>query len=304
MWRGLRRVAAGGVGLVAVFGVAACGSGGGRSGSSGGQSASAVGQAGAAQAVETAYRSTAGEKTAAFRIEETVNAAGSGGASANETITGSGQADLASHAFSVSMNNPSGAGTEIIWSGGMEYVRLPASQRSTIPGHKPWVGVNMTKVAQAKLRGSSSELAAPNTSDPGQALAQLAAVSSGVSKAGAGTVAGVPVTGYRAHLSLDKLASQVQAMYGTEAAQGVRQEEQILGTSLPVQVWVDAQHLVRQIRYQIPVPAAAGGSGGGTATETMTFTSFGAPVTITPPPASQVADITGQAIQHAQARSG
>ena len=295
-------MAAGGVGALAVLAAAACGSGGGGSAPGGARSAS--GPNAAAQAVETAYRSTAGEKTAAFRVQETINAAGSGGSSANQVIAGTGQANLASHAFSVTMSGAAGGSTEILWSGGIEYVQVPASQRGTVPGHKPWVSVNMNKVAHAKLHGASTQLAAPNTSDPGQALAQLAAVTSGVSKEGAATVAGVPVTGYRAQLSLGKLASQVQSMYGAQAAQGVRQQEQKIGTSLPVQVWVDAQHLVRQIRYQVPVPAAAGGASGGSATETMTFTSFGGPVTITPPPASQAADITSQAIQQAEASAG
>jgi hypothetical protein len=304
MLRGFSAVALGGAGVVAVLGMAACGSGSGGSGP-GSAHSPAAGSAGAAQAVETAYRSTAGEKTVAFRINETMQAASSGGSSANMAITGSGQADLASHAFTISMNVPTGGSLTMLESGGIEYLQVPAAARSQVPGHRSWESVNLDKVTQAKLGKSFSQLASASSSDPAQALQQLGAVSSGVSKAGAATVAGVPVTEYRAEVSLDKLASQMQAKAGTRAAQAIRQEETTLGrTSLPVQVWVDAQHLVRQVRYQIPLVTASGGAGTGTATLTMTFTSFGAPVDVAPPPASQVADITSQVLQQAKASSG
>lgn len=77
-----------------------------------------------------------------------------------------------------------------------------------------------------------------------------------------------------------------------------------LGTgTLPVDVWVDAHHLVRQIRYQVPLPAAStsGASGSGKVALTITFTAFGAPVHLSAPPASQTADITSQVLQHAGA---
>jgi hypothetical protein len=73
-----------------------------------------------------------------------------------------------------------------------------------------------------------------------------------------------------------------------------------------VEVWIDARHLVRQIRFQAPVPAAAtGGRSSGKAAATIIFTGFGAPVRFTPPPASQTADITNElSRQRAQASSG
>ena len=70
-------------------------------------------------------------------------------------------------------------------------------------------------------------------------------------------------------------------------------------------MWIDARHLVRQIRYQTPLPAASTGgpSGSGKAVLTMTFTSFGAPLHLNPPPASQTADITSEVLQQARASS-
>ena len=73
-----------------------------------------------------------------------------------------------------------------------------------------------------------------------------------------------------------------------------------------MEVWIDARHLVRQIRFQAPVPAAAtGGRSSGKAAAAIIFTGFGAPVHVTPPPASQTADITSElSRQRAQASSG
>jgi hypothetical protein len=120
-------------------------------------------------------------------------------------------------------------------------------------------------------------------------------------------VAGVPTTEYRAQVSLDRVAAMVQAKDGPKAAEAIRQEIKAGGTTtVPVQVWVDAHHLVRQMRYRAPIPAAgtSGPSGSGTAVVTMTFTSFGAPLHLTPPPASQTTDITSQVLRHAKALSG
>jgi hypothetical protein len=303
MRSGFHAAAAGGVAALSVFGLVACGSGNGGA-QPGGTHSAAAGQSGADQAVQAAYRSTAGEKSAVFRIDETINAAGASGSAENAAITGTGQADLASHAFALTMNVPVGGPVRMLESGGIEYVQVPAAQRGQVPGHKPWESVNINKVSEARLGTSLSQLSSAGTSDPAQALSQLSAVSSQVSKAGTATVAGVPVTGYRAQVSLSKLASQMQAKAGPQAAQAIRQEEQKLGASLPVQVWVDSSHLVRQIRFQVPLPSASGASGSGTATSTMTFTSFGGPVTITPPPASEVSDITSQVLQRSKAASG
>lgn len=302
MWSGFRVAVAGGVGALTVFGLVGCGTGSGGAHSSGTHPA-AGGPQGAAAAVQDAYRSTAAEKSAAFQIDETING-NSGGSAQNTAITGTGQADLASHAFKLTMNVPVGGAVQMLESGGMQYIQIPAAERGSLPGHKPWASVNLNKVSQARMGTSFSQLSSAGNSDPGQALSQLAAVSSQVSKVGAATVAGVPVTGYRARVSLDKLASQMQAKAGPQAAQAIRQEERKVGSSLPVQVWVDSSHLVRQIRFVVPLPAPNGASGSRTATSTMTFTSFGGPVTIAAPPASDVTDITSMVLQRAQSASG
>lgn len=303
--RSATRVAAvTGIGALIIAGAAACGSGG---GSGSGMASGTGGTTATGHVVQTAYTATKNAKTASFRFDESIRARSSSGSSQTMAITGQGQADFATKAFSASINAPSGGALKVMLVRGTEYVQVPAADRSRIPGHKKWVSVNLRKVSQAKLGASFAPFSSASSNNPSQALAQLSAVSSGVTKMGAATVAGVPTTEYRAKVNLTKVAARAQAMEGAKAAQAVRQEIKALGTTMvPVQIWIDAHHLVRQIRYQVPIPpaSAGGASGRGTAESTVTFTGFGAPVHLSPPPAGQTADITSQVLRQASAGSG
>ena len=254
--------------------------------------------------MQTAYSTTTKAKTAAFRLNETIQAKSSSGSSQSAVITGSGQANFATKAFTASINTPNGGAIKILLVNGIEYLRVPAAERSQIPGHRAWVSINLDTLSQARLGASFSQIASAGNSNPAQALSQLSAVSRGVSRIGSATVAGVLATEYRAQVSLAKAAARAQAKGGAKAARAVRQEIKALGTAvLPVDVWVNAHHLVRQIRYRVPLPATGTGGGSGTATLTITYTNFGAPVRLSPPPSSQTANITKQALRRAQAGS-
>jgi hypothetical protein len=146
-----------------------------------------------------------------------------------------------------------------------------------------------------------------NSDDPTQALSNLAEVSDNVTKVGASTIDGTATTEYKATVDLTKEAAKAKSKDGAKAALAITQEEQALGTNtLPVNVWVDASGLVRQVGEQVPIPATTTGAtdGSGSATMTMTFSDFGTPAPLTPPPSSQVTDITAQAIQQANTSAG
>jgi hypothetical protein len=299
MRSGKRAAALAGIGALVATGAAACGSAG---GSHGGPAQATGVSADEGHAVQAAYTTTTKAKTAAFRLDETIQAKSSSGSPQSAVITGSGQANFATKAFTASINAPNGGTTKVLLLNGIEYLQVPAAERSQIPGHRAWLSINLNTLSQAKLGASFSQMASAGSSNPAQALSQLSAVSRGVSRIGSATVAGVPATEYRAQVSLDKAAARAQANGGAKVAQAFRQEIKALGTAtLPVDVWVDAHHLVRQIRYHVPLPATGTPGGSGTATLTITFTNFGAPVRLSPPPSSQTANITKQALQRAKA---
>jgi hypothetical protein len=303
MRTGTRTAAVAGMVALASAGAVACGSG---SASQPGAGRTTGGPTGAGSMVQTAYVTTTHEKTAAFRLDETIQAKSSSGSSQHLTITGQGQANLATKAFAASLNTPAVGTVRMVLANGIQYIQLPPAARSQIPGHKPWVSLNLSKISQARLGTSFSQLSSVSNDDPTQVLSQLSAVSSTVSKVGSATVAGVPTTEYRAQVDLNKVAAQAQATEGAQAAQAVRQEIKALGAAtLPVDVWIGPGHLVRQISFQAPIPAGgtSGASGGGMVTSTMTFTNFGAPVHVSPPPASQTVDITNELLQSAGTRA-
>ncbi len=286
------------IGASLALGAAACGSSTATQGSGSGR---------ALHAVETAYTKTLNTKTADVSLTESVQSESTSGSSEASTVTGTGQLDLTNHAYDLHVNSPSGGSVEVLETGGVEYLQVPPAQQSNVPGNKPWESIDLNQVDEAKLGKSFSQLSSLNSDNPTQALSNLSAVSNNVSEVGTPTIGGVATTEYKAEVNLSKVAAQATARDGAKAGHAISQEEEDLGTStIPVTVWVDSNGLVRQVSEQLPVPTASAGAtnGSGKATVSMTFSGFGTPVQLTPPPPDQVADITAQAVQQAQASSG
>jgi hypothetical protein len=257
--------------------------------------------------VQSAYITTLKAKTANVTFTESIKSASASGSNETSTVTGSGLVDLSNQGFELHVNAPSGGSEVVLETGGVEYVQVPPASQSQVPGNKPWVSVDLNQVAEAKLGKSFSQLASANSDNPTQVLANLAVVSDNVTNVGAATIDGTATTQYRATVDLTKEAVKVTAKDGAKAGQLITQEAQSLGThTLPVEVWVDSNGLARQVEEEVPIPAASTGAtnGSGSATLTMTFSNFGTPAILTPPPSSQVADITSQAVQQANASNG
>ena len=247
-----------------------------------------------------AYRTTVGNKTAMLSFTEATSSASSGGSSVAATVRGSGVADFSNNAFELQVNAPSGGTQQDIETGGILYAQVPAAEQSQVPGDKPWISVNLNQVDQAKVGKSFAQLSSVTSDDPSQLLGQLQSISDDVTTVGNEPLNGVSTTHYRATVDLNKEAASVRAKAGDKAAAVITRHEQALGThTLPVDVWVGADHLVRQYRTQVPIPPSSSGgpAGSGTVALTMAFSDFGAPVTVTPPPSSEVADVTNQVLQ-------
>ncbi|HSD79892.1 MAG TPA: hypothetical protein VLB47_04495 [Solirubrobacteraceae bacterium] len=202
-------------------------------------------------------------------------------------ITGGGAVDLkASRARLTVGTRLPGAGTlsvDQLVDGQTLYVRTPALF-SFLPGGKEWLKIDLARAARAKgidlgsLRGLSA------SGDPSQYVAWLA-VAGNARRVGRETIRGVPTTHYAARVDVRRLA--------TSADPSLRRSVEQLGVrSVPVDVWLDGQALVRRMRLAV--------GSGATAVPakmdlTIDFSDFGTAVDAAPPDAASTLDVTGTA---------
>jgi hypothetical protein len=251
------------------------------------------------QAVQSAYASTIGQKTAKLSLVEHLSLNGH-----HITAQGAGVDDFAGHKIDSTITF-AGQQIEVRKVGQILYERLPSAADSGLPGGKPWVSLNLSTLLKHATGTSLSQLAAGQQDDPASILAYLKQASAnGLHRLGTASIRGVPATQYSATIDLNKVA----AAEGGKLGAVIRSEVKALGTSTyPLSVWVDHQGLVRQVSYHLsasPTASLPGSASGSslhvTVAATIQFYDFGAPVSVTAPPASQVNDITkvvqGQAV--------
>jgi hypothetical protein len=117
-------------------------------------------------------------------------------------------------------------------------------------------------------------------------LAYLRATSGKIEKVGTEKIRGVETTHYRAKVDLDKVAAQAPPSLRKTYRASIQSLKQGLGTdTIPVDVWVDGDNLVRRLAEHLPVAQ------GGKIDFSVDFYDFGAPVSIAPPPASETLDL-------------
>ncbi len=235
-----RTVAVAAASAGAIVALAGCGSSSGPSaGSSGASPTSSL------QDVQSAYTSTVGQKSAKLSLVEHLNVGGHA-----LTINGAGAESFADKKFTLT-TTVAGQQIEIRELGQVLYEKLPAAASSHLPGGKPWISVNLNTLVQHLTGASLSELEAGQQEDPANTLSYLKQASaSGLHRVGTATVRGVPTTEYTATIDLNKVAA---AQPGA-VAKAIKAEEKSLGTSsYPISVWVDANHLVRQLGYHTTV---------------------------------------------------
>lgn len=154
----------------------------------------------------------------------------------------------------------------------------------TLPHGKTWA------VIDTGTSGSSADSLAPfgAESDPADMLASLEAIAGSERILGTARVRGVPTTEYQVNIDPAKLAAKVPA---SERA-SVRQFIQSLGKgTVPVDVWVDSQNEVRQVRVSLHMSEGGALPENARLTETLDFYDFGVAVRVSAPPASQVTNL-------------
>ncbi|MFI0269484.1 hypothetical protein [Streptomyces luteogriseus] len=284
-----RRVCALGVaGVLAGTVLVGCGDGGDSDG--GTRDTSAKASAGSREegtrAVRSAYDRTAEEDTAKVRLRVQTSARG-----ASQTANGQGAVDL-DDGDSVMTVTVQGRQIEQRVIDRVLYQKMPKGQA---PGGKPWIKIDLGKVAARQGTDNAS------MSDPAQSAAYAKAITDkDVTEKGSATVNGVRTTHYR--VSVD--------VAGLPDGDTLRKQ---VGPTLPMDVWLDDEGRMRrqQIDMTVKTPQATqrSSSDASSAPEEVTvrtvmdFTDFGTEVEADAPPAGQVTDMTGKALEQGKGQS-
>ena len=210
------------------------------------------------------------------------SSAGPAGTPLNIDITGHGVFSFAQKAGDMTVDIPAigtspGGSIEVRRIGQDVYVK--AAQLPAVDGGKPWVHVLLSQFEQGQSQ-SSNPFGSLSDGDPTKILALLQQLGAQVTQVGTSRIDGVATTEYQGVLDLAG---------GTTSSTIVSQQlAQALGlSSVPVDVWIDGQGRARQVSMSLSVFGLTVKAG-------EHLGSFGAPVSVSAPPADQVADGSSQ----------
>lgn len=176
---------------------------------------------------------------------------------------------------------------ESVLDGGTMYMRFPVLT-DRLPGNEHWVKIDLERAAGIDL----GQLQQTNSMDPGAQLDFLRATGD-VKKAGSATVDGVPTTHYKATVDLRRYPDAVPESQRAAARRVVdRVVRAGAATRYPVDVFIDREGLLRRQIFRLNQPASPGSGQRIRMTFDMHMRDFGARVNVTPPPASDVRDLT------------
>jgi hypothetical protein len=166
---------------------------------------------------------------------------------------------------------------QIVVDGGTAYLRMPMLE--AITGTRGWLSVTPEELGQA----GGSFGAAPGATDPSKMLETLRGVADDVEEVGREEVRGVDTTHLTATVDLQRALEQMPA------EQRDQLEGQLGGVdaSIPMEVWIDDDDLVRRMVMDLG-PIVARTMGGGSAEMTIEFFDYGEDVAVDVPDASEV----------------
>ena len=234
--------------------------------------------------VDPAAIAEAAGKTAAqgsARVATSVTVTGPG--EAEQSFEGEGAFDFERRAGRMTIRLRSGEEAQVVFVDSVVYYRLPAG---ALPGGKSWLQLDLQSVADASSL-DFGPLVQGSQADPFQFLLWLAALGPEVTKLGEEELRGVPTTRYRAEVVLRRLDEQAPPGKEAEWRAYVETLRGRLGVkAIPVEIWVDADGLIRRLRHELTFAAE-----GTSTTATTELYDFGVQVDVTAPPPGQVATI-------------
>jgi hypothetical protein len=206
-------------------------------------------------------------------------------------VTVNGISDLRTDQAVLTVQLPAPFGQIEVQSTGQDYfVHLP-SQLEAVAGGKPWVRLNRSDL-QALAGSQLGVLGLGTTLNFSSVLVWLRGVSGQITTIGTERIYGTPTTHYRAQVDLSRVAATMGA--DTNDAAGLAQT---VGRTLPMDVWIDAQGRLRQLKISLDMNRLHASQGVTQPTQgrvpvvlTVDLWNFGVTVHPVPPPANQVRD--------------
>ena len=176
---------------------------------------------------------------------------------------------------------------EAIRDGDTAYLKFPLIA-DQLPAGKTWIKGDAKTLSSADA-GQLQQFGSFAGTDPRDVLGLLKAVSGSITAVGSDKIRGVETSHYRATIDTAKLAQLVPAAQ-RQSLGGLDQTARQAGvTALPVDVWVDADQLVRKI--SIDLDAKQPGTGMPVkASLVVELYDYGTPLELKLPPADEVVD--------------
>lgn len=186
------------------------------------------------------------------------------------------------------LSDPSKWQLEMRLDGTVAFMRLPFLA-SELPSGKEWVRVDLTKAAQLQGVNLGDIQSFAKSSDPRETLDYLRSVSGKLTRIGTEDVRGVPTMHYFAAVDWQKALARAARESGQEGFLAQFQNMPSGLASIPVDVWVDADNLVRRMTMDFSF-SSPGQPEQAKASIEMELYDYGKPVTVTTPPAADVVD--------------
>jgi hypothetical protein len=236
------------------------------------------GNASAEEAVATAATQTLNAQSADMSMSMDMSFLG-----VHETITGTGAFDYPNHIGTMTMTIPVGGtqhSEQAIYDGTTIYINI-GDLAPGLPSGKQWISEDISKIESAGPALNAGGLDNGTFGDPAAMLQQLTSVGGTVTSLGPTTYDGTPVTEYTATLP----ASVLQGEIGQLPASLQKDMSRVHIPDIKMDVYITSNNLLKAMH----MPMSFSVDGQSISMDmTMSFSNYGTPVTVTPPPASEV----------------
>lgn len=185
---------------------------------------------------------------------------------------------------------------EMRFDGGSLYAKVPKLDELKVPGGKPWVSLELPKLASA-LGLPAEGLGKLFTIEPAAQLRALKAAK-GLKEVGKEDVGGAETTHYRGTFTLSDFVATIPPNERKEVEQAIEKIDALGGESgvslddpVPADLWVDDDGVTRKLLSTTKLPAQ-GGQPAGTIRQSYVLSDFGVALDAAPPVAEETYDAT------------